>query len=159
MHFDDSPSLTLAELRSKARRLRARLGSLGLVVVDYLQLLSGRPGGAESRQLEVSEFSRGLKLLARQLNAPVVALSQLSRALEARADKRPVLADLRESGAIENDADVVAFLYRDEMYRPDSPDRGIAEVIVAKQRNGPTGTVKLAFLGHQARFADVARVG
>lgn len=158
LYFDDTATLGLLELRSKARQLKARLGDLGLVVVDYLQLLAGRPGGAENRQLEVSEFSRGLKVLARELEVPVVALSQLSRNLELRADKRPVLADLRESGSIEADADVVLFLYRDDLYHPDSPDRGTAEVIVAKHRNGPLATVKLAWLGHQARHADMARV-
>ena len=130
------------EIRAKARRLKSRLGDLGLIVVDYLQLMSGR-GNAENRQVEVSEMSRGLKILARELETPIVALSQLSRALESRTDKRPMLADLRESGSIEQDADVVAFLYRDEVYNPESPDIGSAEVIIAKHRNGPTGTCLL----------------
>jgi replicative DNA helicase len=136
--------------------MRARDG-LGLVVVDYLQLMSGRMN-AENRQVEISEISRGLKILARELAIPVVALSQLSRGLESRADKRPMLADLRESGAIEQDADVVMFIYRDEIYNPDSPDRGAAEIHIAKHRNGPTGAVQLAFVTNYARFANMARV-
>jgi replicative DNA helicase len=130
---------------------------LGLIIIDYLQLMTGRHN-AESRQVEVSEISRGLKILARELEIPVVALSQLSRNLEARADKRPNLADLRESGSLEQDADVVLFLYRDEIYNPESPDRGTAEVIVSKHRNGPTGSTQLAFLDHFTRFANMARV-
>src|SRR5690606_11792010 len=132
------------------------VGDLGMIVIDYLQLMTGR-SGAESRQVEVSELSRGLKILARELETPVVALSQLSRSLEMRQDKRPVLADLRESGSIEQDADVVMFLYRDEVYNPDSPDRGTAEVIVSKHRNGPTGVSRLAFLDHYTRFANMAK--
>jgi replicative DNA helicase len=127
-----------------------------LVVVDYLQLMSGR-GSAENRQVEVSEISRGLKILARELETPVVALSQLSRGLELRAEKRPMLADLRESGSIEQDADVVVFLYRDEVHNPDSPDIGTAEILVAKHRSGPTGKVKLAYLSQYTRFANMAR--
>lgn len=156
--IDDNPNLTVMEIRAKARRLKSRLGDLGLVVVDYLQLMTGR-GGAESRQVEVSEMSRGLKILARELETPIIALSQLSRGLESRTDKRPMLADLRESGSIEQDADVVAFIYRDEVYNPESPDIGTAEVIVAKHRNGPTGTVRLAFMSHFTRFANMARNG
>ncbi len=154
--IDDNPNLTVMEIRAKARRLKSRLGDLGLIVVDYLQLMSGR-GTAENRQVEVSEMSRGLKILARELETPIVALSQLSRALESRTDKRPMLADLRESGSIEQDADVVAFLYRDEVYNPESPDIGSAEVIVAKHRNGPTGTVRLAWLSNYTRFANMSR--
>ena len=154
--IDDNPNLTVMEIRAKARRLKSRLGDLGLIVVDYLQLMSGR-GTAENRQVEVSEMSRGLKILARELDTPIVALSQLSRALESRTDKRPMLADLRESGSIEQDADVVAFLYRDEVYNPESPDIGSAEVIVAKHRNGPTGTVRLAWLSNYTRFANMSR--
>jgi len=144
------------EIRSKARRLKSRLGDLGLVVVDYLQLMTGR-SNAENRQVEVSEISRGLKILARELECPVLALSQLSRQLEMRADKRPMLADLRESGSIEQDADVVMFIYRDDVYNPDSPDRGTAEILVSKHRNGPTGMVRLAFLDHYTKFANMAK--
>ncbi len=157
MYIDDNANLTVMEIRAKARRLRSRLGNLGLIVVDYLQLMSGRHS-AENRQVEVSEISRGLKILARELEVPVVALSQLSRNLEMRADKRPVLADLRESGSLEQDADVVIFLYRDEVYNAESPDRGTAEVIISKHRNGPTGVTKLAFLGHHTRFDNMARM-
>ncbi|HVA73706.1 MAG TPA: replicative DNA helicase [Acidimicrobiales bacterium] len=157
LFIDDNPNLTVMEIRAKARRLKAREGRLGLIIVDYLQLMSGRTS-AENRQIEVSSISRGLKVLARELEVPVVALSQLSRNLEMRADKRPILADLRESGSLEQDADVVMFLYRDEMYNPDSADRGTAEVIVAKHRNGPTGKCQLAFLDHHTRFANMARM-
>ena len=153
--IDDNPHLTIMEIRAKARRLKSREG-LGLIVIDYMQLMSGR-SNAENRQVEVSEMSRGLKILARELNVPVIALSQLSRNLESRADKRPVLADLRESGSLEQDADVVMFLYRDEVYNRDTPDRGTAEVIVAKHRNGPIGVTHLAFLDHYTRFANMAR--
>ena len=156
LFIDDNPNTTVMEIRAKARRLKARQGGLGLIIVDYLQLMSG--GSYENRQLEVSSISRGLKILARELEVPVVALSQLSRQLEARADKRPVLADLRESGSLEQDADVVMFLYRDEVYNPESPDKGTAEVIVAKHRNGPTGKIQLAFLDHFTRFVNMARV-
>jgi replicative DNA helicase len=156
LFIDDNPNLTVMEIRAKARRLKSREG-LGLIVVDYLQLMSGR-GSQETRQVEVSEISRGLKILARELSVPVVALSQLSRNLESRENKRPVLADLRESGSIEQDADVVMFIYRDEVYKEDTPDKGVAEVIVAKHRNGPTGTEKLAFLNHFTRFENMARV-
>jgi replicative DNA helicase len=156
IYIDDNPNLTVMEIRAKARRLKSRLGQLGMVVVDYLQLMTGRTN-AENRQVEVAEISRGLKILARELEVPVVALSQLSRNLEQRADKRPLLADLRESGSLEQDADVVLFIYRDEVYNPDSADRGTAEVIVAKHRNGPTGITRLAFLDHYTRFANMAR--
>ena len=157
LYIDDNPNLSVMEIRAKARRLKSRLGELGVIVVDYLQLMSTRTN-AENRQVEVSEISRGLKILARELEVPVVALSQLSRNLEMRADKRPVLADLRESGSLEQDADVVMFLYRDEVYNPESPDRGTAEVILSKHRNGPTGVTQLAFLDHYTRFANMARV-
>ncbi len=153
---DDNPNVTLLDIRGRARRLKSREG-LAMVVIDYLQLMTGR-SRAENRQVEVSEISRGLKILARELEVPVVALSQLSRNVEMRADKRPVLADLRESGSLEQDADVVLFLYRDELYNPESPDRGTAEVIVSKHRNGPTGVARLAFLEHYTRFANMARV-
>jgi replicative DNA helicase len=157
LYIDDNPNLTVMEVRAKARRLKSRIGDLGLIIVDYLQLMSGR-NSAENRQVEVSEISRGLKVLARELEVPVIALSQLSRNLEMRADKRPVLADLRESGSLEQDADVVMFLYRDEVYNSESPDRGTAEIIVSKHRNGPTGVTQLAFLDHYTRFANMAKV-
>ena len=156
LFIDDNAKCTVMEMRAKARRIKARHGDIGLIVIDYLQLMSSS-GPVESRQIEVSDMSRGLKILARELNAPVVALSQLNRQLEYRQDKRPMLADLRESGSIEQDADVVMFLYRDEVYHPDSEQRGSAEVIVAKHRNGPTGTVRLAFLDHLTKFANMAR--
>jgi replicative DNA helicase len=156
LYIDDNPHATVMEIRAKARRLKSRIGDLGLICIDYLQLMTGRTS-AENRQVEVSEISRGLKILARELEVPVVALSQLSRNLELRADKRPMLADLRESGSLEQDADVVMFLYRDELYNAESPDRGTAEVIVAKHRSGPTGMDRLAFLDHYTRFANMAR--
>jgi len=154
--IDDDPNITVMDIRAKARRLKSKVGDMGMVVVDYLQLMSGR-ASAENRQVEISEISRGLKILARELECPVIALSQLSRSLEQRTDKRPMLADLRESGAIEQDADIVMFLYRDEIYNPDSADKGQAEVLIAKHRAGPTGVVRLAWLGHQTRFANMAR--
>jgi replicative DNA helicase len=158
IYLDDNPNVTIMDIRAKARRLKAREG-LGLVVVDYLQLMTAQGRSrAENRQVEVSEISRGLKVLARELDIPVIALSQLSRNLEMRQDKRPVLADLRESGSIEQDADVVLFIYRDELYNPESPDRGTAEIVIAKHRNGPTGVVQLAFVDHHTRFANIARV-
>ncbi len=156
LFIDDNPHLTVMDIRAKARRLKSREGGLGLVIVDYLQLMSGRMN-SETRQVEVAEISRGLKVLARELQIPVMALSQLSRGLELRADKRPTLADLRESGALEQDADVVMFLYRDELYNKESTERGVAEVIVAKHRNGPTGTAQLAFLDQWTRFANMAK--
>ena len=156
LYIDDNPMCTVMDIRAKARRLKSRERGLGLVIVDYLQLMSGR-NGAETRQVEVSEISRGLKILARELKIPVVALSQLSRNLELRTDKRPMLADLRESGSLEQDADVVMFLHRPEMYEPESTERGIAEVIVAKHRNGPTGLIKLAFLEQYTRFVNMAK--
>ena len=156
MYIDDNPHLTVMEIRAKARRLKSRAGGLGLIIIDYLQLMTGRHN-AENRQVEVSEMSRGLKILARELEVPVVALSQLSRNLEMRADKRPQLADLRESGSLEQDSDVVMFIYREELYNPETPDRGTAEIIVSKHRNGPTGAVQLAFLDHYTRFANMAR--
>ncbi len=154
--IDDNPHCTVMEMRAKARRIRARYGDLALVVVDYIQLMSSS-GSAENRQIEVSEMSRSLKILARELETPVMALSQLNRQLEYRQDKRPVLADLRESGSLEQDADVVCFIYRDEVYNPESDDRGIAEVIVGKHRNGPTDSVRLAFIPQFTQFANMAR--
>ncbi len=154
--IDDNPNLTIMEIRAKARRLKSQIGDLGMIVIDYLQLMTGR-SGAESRQVEVSELSRGLKILARELETPVVALSQLSRGLEMRADKRPMLADLRESGSIEQDSDVVMFIYREEIYDPKPENAGQAEIIVAKHRSGPTGVAHLAFLPQYTRFANMAR--
>lgn len=156
--IDVNRDLTITEIRAKARRVRSSYGDLGMVIIDYVQLMRSEAGKAENRQLEVAQISRGCKVLAGELGVPVVALSSISRGVELRADKRPVLADLRESGALEADADVVLLLYRDELYNPESPDRGVAEVQVAKQRNGPTGTVKLAFLNHFAKFANMASV-
>lgn len=153
--IDDTPNITIMEVRAKARRLMAKQ-KLGLIIVDYLQLMQGN-GRSENRQQEISEISRALKILGRELNVPVIAVSQLSRAVEQRQDKRPLLSDLRESGAIEQDADLVLFIYRDEYYNRDSEDRGTAEIIIGKHRNGPTGTVKLAFLEHYAKFASLAR--
>jgi replicative DNA helicase len=153
--IDENPNVTVMEIRAKARRVKARTGGLGLIVVDYLQLMSGT--GAENRQLEISEISRGLKILARELEVPIIALSQLSRNLETRGDKRPMLADLRESGSIEQDADVVMFIYRDEVYNPESQDKAIAEVIVGKHRSGPTGMVKLVFLKEYTKFESAER--
>jgi replicative DNA helicase len=156
LFLDDNPRVTVMEIRAKARRIKARFGGLGLIVIDYLQLMGGNTN-AENRQLEVSEISRNLKILARELEVPIMALSQLSRNLETRADKRPMLSDLRESGSLEQDSDVVMFLYRDEVYHPESPDKGSAEVIVAKHRAGPIGTKRLVFLGQYTRFDNAAR--
>ncbi len=153
--IDDYPQTSIMEIRAKARRLKSQVGDLGLVAVDYIQLMSGR-ANSESRQQEVSEISRNLKILARELECPVIALAQLNRKLEERAEKRPMLSDLRESGSLEQDADAVFFLYRDEQYNPESQEAGMAEVIVAKHRSGPTGTVKLAFLGRFTRFENMA---
>jgi len=155
MFIDDTPALTPGELRSRCRRLAREHGELGLVVVDYLQLMQVN-GTIENRATEISEISRALKGLAKEMAVPVVALSQLNRSLEQRQDKRPVMSDLRESGAIEQDADVIVFIYRDEVYDEDSDDKGIAEIIVAKQRNGPIGRVRLAFLGRYTRFENLA---
>ena len=152
--IDDTPALSPAELRARTRRLK-REHDLGLVVIDYLQLMAV-PGNKENRATEISEISRSLKAMAKEMNVPVIALSQLNRSLEQRTDKRPVMADLRESGAIEQDADVIIFIYRDEYYNQESPDKGQAEIIIGKQRNGPTGMVKLTFLGQYTRFENIA---
>ncbi len=152
--IDDTPGISIAELRSKCRKYKMD-HDLGLIIIDYLQLMSGSGKGGDSRQQEVSDISRSLKALARELNVPVVTLSQLSRAVEQRPDHRPMLSDLRESGAIEQDADVVMFLYRDDYYNKDTELKGIAEIIVAKQRNGPVGTIKMAWIPEQTRFADL----
>ncbi|MDQ4000123.1 MAG: replicative DNA helicase [Actinomycetota bacterium] len=160
--IDDTAGVTLMEMRAKVRRLASRLSAqdetpLSLVVVDYLQLMVGQGVRSENRQQEIAEISRGLKVLARDLDVPVLAVAQLSRAVEQRHDKRPLLSDLRDSGAIEQDADMVMFLYRDEYYNPDSDDKGIAEIIVGKHRNGPTGKVQLAWLEQYTKFASLAR--
>lgn len=157
--IDDTSDMTLMELRSRARRLRSQ-HSLGLIVIDYLQLMSGPSAsrnGGENRQQEIAAISRGLKGLARELSVPVIALSQLSRAVEARPNKRPMLSDLRESGSIEQDADLVLFIYRDDYYNPHSEKAGVAEIIIGKQRNGPTGTAELQFHAAHVRFNDLAK--
>lgn len=161
LHVDDLAGLTPLELRTRARRFaRQHNGKLGLIVVDYIQLMSASIARKDgNRALEISEISRSLKNLAKELRVPVVALSQLSRNVESRKDKRPMLSDLRESGAIEQDADLVVMLYRDEYYNPDSPDKGLAEAIIGKQRKGPVGTVKLAFQGHYSRFENAIQEG
>ncbi|MDR2903925.1 MAG: replicative DNA helicase [Clostridiales bacterium] len=157
LYIDDTPGISVGEMRSKCRKLKLEKG-LKLVVIDYLQLMSGG-GRTDSRQQEISEISRSLKAIAREVEAPVIALSQLSRACESRADHRPMLSDLRESGAIEQDADVVAFLYRDEYYNPETDKKNQAEIIIAKQRNGPTGTVDLMWLGEFTKFVSMERQG
>ena len=155
--IDDTPGISISELRSKCRKYKLEHG-LDIIIIDYLQLMTGSVGkSSESRQQEISEISRSLKGLARELNVPVIALSQLSRAVESRPDKRPMLSDLRESGAIEQDADVVMFIYRDEYYNKDSEYKKQAEIIIAKQRNGPVGTVHLAWLGEYTKFANLSR--
>nr|WP_315429614.1 replicative DNA helicase [uncultured Albidiferax sp.] len=162
LHIDESPGLSPSELRANARRLARHCGKLGLIVVDYLQLMSGSSssGGGDNRATELGEISRGLKMLARELQCPVIALSQLNRSVEQRPDKRPMMSDLRESGAIEQDADIIMFIYRDEYYTKDAcKEPGVAEIIIAKQRNGPTGTVKLAFLRNITKFESLASGG
>ena len=157
LHIDETPGLTPTELRANARRLARQCGKLGLIVVDYLQLMSGSAGSqGENRATELGEISRGLKMLAKELQCPVIALSQLNRSVETRTDKRPMMSDLRESGAIEQDADIIMFIYRDDYYNKDSKEPNVAEVIIGKQRNGPTGTVKLYFQKSQTRFESLA---
>jgi replicative DNA helicase len=153
MYIDETPALSVIELRARARRLSRQCGKLGLIIIDYLQLMSASSMG-ENRATEISEISRNLKGLAKELNCPVIALSQLNRSLEQRPNKRPVMSDLRESGAIEQDADVILFIYRDEVYNPDSADKGAAEIIIGKQRNGPIGMVRMTFLGHFTKFEN-----
>ena len=157
IHIDESAALSALDLRARSRRLHRQCGGLGLIVVDYLQLMSSNAGKAsENRATEISEISRSLKALAKELHVPVIALSQLNRGLEQRPNKRPVMSDLRESGAIEQDADLILFIYRDEVYNSDSPDKGKAEIIIGKQRNGPIGKVELAFRGEYTRFDNLA---
>ncbi len=158
--IDEGAGLNSFDVRARARRLHRQTGELGLIVVDYLQLMSGASGRqSENRATEISEISRSLKSLAKELNVPVVALSQLNRSVEQRPDKRPVMSDLRESGAIEQDADLILFIYRDEVYNPDTTDKGTAEIIIAKQRNGPIGRVRLTFLGEHTRFENFISAG
>lgn len=156
--IDDSGALSPGDIRARARRLAREHGDLGLIVVDYLQLMRV-PGNSEHRAAEISEISRSLKALARELNVPVIALSQLNRSLEQRTDRRPMMSDLRESGAIEQDADLIVFIYRDEVYNKDTAAKGTAEIIIGKQRNGPIGTVRLTFLGHYSRFENFTNRG
>ncbi|MEY3789972.1 MAG: Replicative helicase [Pseudomonadota bacterium] len=151
--IDETPALSSIELRARSRRLARQCGKLGLIIVDYLQLMSANSPG-ENRATEISEISRNLKGLAKELNCPVIALSQLNRSLEQRPNKRPVMSDLRESGAIEQDADLILFIYRDEVYNPDSPEKGMAEIIIGKQRNGPIGSVRMTFLGQYTKFEN-----
>ena len=154
IYIDDSPGIRVSEIRSKCRRLKQEQG-LGMIIIDYLQLIQGSDRSKENRQQEVSEISRSLKALARELNVPLIALSQLSRGVESRQDKRPMMSDLRESGSIEQDADIVGFLYRDDYYDPESEKQNIIEIIISKQRNGPTGTVELAFVKEYNKFVDL----
>src|SRR5688500_7314392 len=158
--IDEGAGLSSFDVRARARRLHRQCGKLGLIVIDYLQLMSapaGRQG--ENRATEISEISRSLKALAKELDVPVIALSQLNRSVETRPDKRPVMSDLRESGAIEQDADLILFIYRDDVYNPETQDKGIAEIIIGKQRNGPIGKIDLTFLGEYTRFESYAKSG
>ena len=156
LYIDDTPALSPSELRARARRVARENNGLDLIVIDYLQLMQV-PEMKDNRTNEVAEISRSLKSLAKELGCPVIAASQLNRGLESRTDKRPVMSDLRESGSIEQDADLIAFIYRDEVYNPDSPDKGVAEILIRKQRNGPIGEVRLAFLGEYTRFDNLTQ--
>ncbi len=155
LYIDDTPALSPNDLRMRARRVARESGGLGLIVVDYLQLMRGSTK-AENRTNEISEISRSLKAIAKEMRCPLIAVSQLNRALESRTNKRPLMADLRESGAIEQDADLILFIYRDEVYDPDSEDKGIAEIIISKQRNGPIGSLRLSFIGNLTKFENLA---
>ncbi|RJX33213.1 MAG: replicative DNA helicase [Oxalobacter sp.] len=155
LFIDETPALTSTDLRARARRLKRQCGMLGLIIIDYLQLMASDSNN-ENRATEISEISRDLKALAKEMNCPVIALSQLNRSVEQRPNKRPVMSDLRESGAIEQDADLILFIYRDEVYNPDTPDKGIAEIIVGKQRNGPIGSIRLTFTGQYTKFDNYA---
>jgi replicative DNA helicase len=159
LFIDDSPIVGVLDIRAKCRRLKSEMRDLGLIIIDYIQLMTGKGGkNGDNRQQEVSEISRGLKQLARELNVPVIALSQLSRAVESRQNKRPMLSDLRESGSIEQDADIVMFIYRDDYYNPESELKGEAEIIIAKQRNGPVGTCELLYQKSITRFLNKAAI-
>jgi replicative DNA helicase len=159
IHIDETGAINVTDLRARARRLHRQCGKLGLIVIDYLQLMSGSGNSIENRATEISEISRSIKALAKELEVPIIALSQLSRKVEERNEKRPLMSDLRESGAIEQDADIIFMMYREEYYKPDTQDKGVAEVIIGKHRNGPTGTVKLTFLGEYTRFENFAAPG
>jgi len=159
LFIDESPGLMVSEVRSRSRRLARQCGKLGLIIIDYIQLMSGSGNSSENRATEISEISRSLKGLAKELGCPIIALSQLNRSVEQRTDKRPVMSDLRESGAIEQDADMILFIYRDEVYNPDTPDKGSAEIIIGKQRSGPIGTVRLTFQGSSTRFLNFSAAG
>ncbi|ANQ83866.1 DnaB protein [Azoarcus olearius] len=158
LYIDETPGLNPIDLRARARRLARQCGKLGLIVIDYLQLMTGSKD-SDNRAAELSEISRSIKALAKELHVPIIALSQLNRSLEQRPNKRPVMSDLRESGAIEQDADIIMFIYRDEVYNPDSPDKGTAELIIGKHRNGPTGVIRMTFLGQYTRFENFAGGG
>lgn len=155
IYIDETPGLNPTDLRARCRRLHRQCGRLGLIVIDYLQLMTSLKE-SDNRSAELSEISRSVKSLAKELHVPIVALSQLNRSLEQRPNKRPVASDLRESGAIEQDADIIMFIYRDEIYNPDSPDKGMAELIISKHRNGSTGTIRMTFLGEFTRFENFA---
>jgi len=156
LYIDETPGLSPGELRARARRQARQCGQVGLIIIDYLQLMSGNGGNEENRATVIGEISRGLKALAKELQCPVIALSQLNRSVETRPDKRPMMSDLRESGAIEQDADVIMFIYRDEYYNKESKIPGVAEIIIGKQRNGPVGSMHLAFLKANTRFENLA---